>query len=54
MALALVVGLAMGDAAVVLVGGIGVRRAGVRVERWVRRALAAVLAALGVWLLAAG
>jgi threonine/homoserine/homoserine lactone efflux protein len=52
-ALALVAGAALGDCAVVL-GGVGVRRAGQRVERWVRRALAVVLAGLGVWLLVQG
>jgi threonine/homoserine/homoserine lactone efflux protein len=51
---ALVIGLALGDGAVVLFGGIGVRRAGERVERWVRRSLAVVLAGLGLWLLASG
>jgi threonine/homoserine/homoserine lactone efflux protein len=51
---ALVTGLALGDGAVVLFGGIGVRRAGERVERWVRRALAVVLAGLGLWLLVGG
>jgi threonine/homoserine/homoserine lactone efflux protein len=53
-AAALVVGLAIGDGAVVLIGGIGVRRAGERVGLWVRRALALLLAALGVWLLVTG
>jgi threonine/homoserine/homoserine lactone efflux protein len=52
-AVALVAGAALGDCAVVL-GGVGVRRAGQRVERWVRRALAVVLAGLGVWLLVQG
>lgn len=50
-AVALMIGLAMGDVAVVLLGGLGLRRGGERVGRWVRRALATVLAALGVWLL---
>jgi threonine/homoserine/homoserine lactone efflux protein len=50
-AVALMVGLATGDMAVVLLGGLGLRRGGQRVGRWVRRALAAVLAGLGVWLL---
>jgi threonine/homoserine/homoserine lactone efflux protein len=53
-ALALVVGAAIGDVAVVLLGGIGVRRAGGQLGRWVGRALAALLAALGVWLLISG
>jgi threonine/homoserine/homoserine lactone efflux protein len=48
---ALVGGAALGDAALVLLGGVGVRRAGGRAERRVRRALATVLAGLGVWLL---
>jgi len=47
-------GLAMGDASVVLLGGLGVRRAGAGVEPWVRRALAVLLAALGVWLVISG
>jgi threonine/homoserine/homoserine lactone efflux protein len=50
---ALVIGLAAGDGAVVLVG-IGVRRAGDRVALWVRRMLAVVLAGLGLWLLIDG
>ncbi len=53
-ALALVVGLAMGDGAVVFLGGVGVRRAGERTGRWVRRILAVVLAGLGLWLLFSG
>jgi threonine/homoserine/homoserine lactone efflux protein len=53
-AVALVTGAAIGDCAVVLVGGIGVRRAGEGVGRLVRRALAIVLAGLGVWLVVAG
>jgi threonine/homoserine/homoserine lactone efflux protein len=52
-AAALVGGAALGDAALVLLGGAGVRRAGDRVQRWVGRALATVLAGLGVWLLLA-
>lgn len=52
--LALVIGLAIGDGAVVLLGGIGVRRAGERVGLWVRRVLAMVLAGLGVWLIVSG
>jgi threonine/homoserine/homoserine lactone efflux protein len=51
---ALVTGAAIGDGAVVVAGGVGVRRAGEGVGRWVRRALAIVLAGLGVWLLVAG
>jgi len=53
-ALGLVVGLALGDGSVVLLGGIGVRRAGVTVRSWVRRVLAVVLAGLGVWLIVNG
>ena len=53
-ALALLIGLAIGDGAVVLFAGVGVRRAGEGVGLWVRRALAIVLAALGVWLLVNG
>jgi threonine/homoserine/homoserine lactone efflux protein len=52
--LALVVGLAAGDGAVVLLGGVGVRRAGDRAAVWVRRVLAALLAAVGVWLVLSG
>src|SRR5919197_5764749 len=47
-ALALMAGAGLGDVGVVLLGGLGVRRAGHRVARWVRRGLALVLAALGV------
>jgi len=53
-AVALMTGAAVGDGAVVLLGGIGLRRAGARVGWWVRRSLAALLAALGVWLLVSG
>jgi threonine/homoserine/homoserine lactone efflux protein len=53
-ALALVVGLAVGDGTVVLLGGLGVRRAGERVKRWVRWILATVLAGLGMWLIVGG
>jgi threonine/homoserine/homoserine lactone efflux protein len=51
---ALVLGLALGDGAVVLLGGLGLRRAGDRVGMWIRRVLALVLAGLGVWLLIQG
>jgi threonine/homoserine/homoserine lactone efflux protein len=50
-ALALLVGAGTGDLAVVLLGGLGVRRAGHHVELWTRRVLAIVLFGLGVWLL---
>ncbi len=53
-ALALLVGLAVGDGTVVLLGGLGVRRAGDRAKRWVRWILATVLAGLGVWLIVGG
>ena len=53
-ALALMAGAGLGDVGVVLLGGLGVRRAGHRVARWVRRGLALVLAALGVWLIMRG
>jgi threonine/homoserine/homoserine lactone efflux protein len=53
-ALGLVSGAAVGDCAVVLLGAIGVRRAGARIERLVFRALAVVLAGLGVWLMIEG
>jgi threonine/homoserine/homoserine lactone efflux protein len=52
-ALALMGGLALGDGAVVLLG-IGLRRAGTRVGMWVRRVLAVVLGAVGLWLLIDG
>jgi len=51
-ALALSTGVAVGDGAVVLFGGFGLRRAGERMELWVRRILATVLAALGLaWII---
>jgi threonine/homoserine/homoserine lactone efflux protein len=53
-ATALLGGTALGDLAVVLLGGMGIRRASDRVRTWVRTALAAVLAGLGVWLLVQG
>jgi threonine/homoserine/homoserine lactone efflux protein len=53
-AVALLFGLMLGDGAVVLLGGLGVRRAGERVALWVRRGLAVVLAALGVALVVRG
>jgi len=53
-ALALVIGLAVGDGTVVLLGGYGVRRAGDRVVRLVQRALATLLAGIGVWLAVSG
>jgi threonine/homoserine/homoserine lactone efflux protein len=53
-ALALMLGAAMGDARVVLLGATRLRRASPRISRWIRRALAAVLMALGAWLLLGG
>lgn len=49
-AVALITGLAIGDGAIVLLGGIGLRRARRAVVVWTGHALAAVLATLGVWL----
>jgi threonine/homoserine/homoserine lactone efflux protein len=53
-ALALMLGVGVGDFAVVLLGGLGVRRAGARAERLIQRALAVVLAGVGVWLIVIG
>lgn len=52
--LALTGGAALGDLGIVVLGAAGLRRAGQRVGRWIRRILAAILAALGVWLLVSG
>jgi len=52
--LALIGGAAAGDGAVVLLGGLGLRKAGERVAAAVRLALAMLLAGLGVWLLISG
>lgn len=49
-AVALVAGAALGDLGLVLVAGLGLRRAGEKVGRYVRLTLAAVLAGLGLWL----
>jgi len=49
-ALALMLGAAMGDACVVLLGATGLRRASPRMSRWIRRGLAAILMSLGAWL----
>ncbi len=54
MLLPLVVGVMIGDGAVVLLGGLGIRRGGVRVEKGVRRGLGLLLTGLGVWLLLTG
>jgi threonine/homoserine/homoserine lactone efflux protein len=53
-AVALIVGLAIGDGAVVLLGGVGVRRAGSHVRSWVWGVLAGLLAGLGIWLVISG
>ncbi len=49
-AAALMVGAAVGDVVVVLLGGIGLRRLGIGVRLWIRRGLALVLALLGIGL----
>lgn len=53
-ALALMIGTAIGDFGVVLLGGLGLRRAGKRVIRSAQVFLATLLAGLGVWLLVQG
>jgi threonine/homoserine/homoserine lactone efflux protein len=53
-AVAMVLGAAIGDGGVVLLGGVGVRRGGDPLGRWAGRVLAALLAALGVWLVLSG
>jgi threonine/homoserine/homoserine lactone efflux protein len=53
-ALGLLAGVGMGDAALVLAGGLGLRRAGSNVGRVLRRALALVLALLGFGLILNG
>jgi threonine/homoserine/homoserine lactone efflux protein len=53
-AVALMLGLAVGDGAVVLIGGLGLRRANERIGLWVRRVLAVILAGLGLWLIVDG
>jgi threonine/homoserine/homoserine lactone efflux protein len=50
-ALALLAGVAAGDATVVVAGGLGLRRVSAGAGEWIRRALALVLVGLGVWLL---
>jgi threonine/homoserine/homoserine lactone efflux protein len=51
---ALLLGAALGDLAVVLIGGMGIRKASERVRSWVSTWLSVVLAALGVWLMVQG
>jgi threonine/homoserine/homoserine lactone efflux protein len=53
-AVALLVGAGLGDFAVVLLGGMGIRRARGRVRAGIRTGLATVLAGLGVWLIMQG
>ena len=53
-AVVIMAGLATGDSTVVLLGGLGVRRAGGRARQWIAWALAALLAGFGVWLIATG
>lgn len=53
-AVVVMAGVATGDGAVVLLGGIGVRRASDRAGQWARWALAALLAGFGGWLLVTG
>jgi len=53
-AVAMVTGAAIGDGAVVLLGGVGVGRGGDRLGLWVGRVLATLLAALGLWLVISG
>ncbi len=53
-ALVTVIGCGSGDTAVVLIGGVGVRRASADAQQWVHRALAVVLGGFGAWFLAAG
>jgi threonine/homoserine/homoserine lactone efflux protein len=53
-ALALMLGAGVGDLGVVLLGGVGLRRASAGLARWIRRVLAVILGLLGVALIAAG
>jgi threonine/homoserine/homoserine lactone efflux protein len=53
-ALALAFGAALGDFGLVVLGGLGLRRARASVVMWIQRTLAAVLAGLGVWLIVQG
>lgn len=53
-AMALVIGAGIGDLGVVLLAGLGLRRAGQPVVLWFQRILATLLAALGVWLVVQG
>jgi threonine/homoserine/homoserine lactone efflux protein len=53
-AVVMIAGLAAGDGTVVLLGGLGVRRAHGRARQWITWALATLLAGFGVWLIATG
>jgi threonine/homoserine/homoserine lactone efflux protein len=53
-AVVMMAGLAAGDGTVVLLGGIGVRRANDRARQWITRGLATLLAGFGIWLIATG
>jgi threonine/homoserine/homoserine lactone efflux protein len=50
-AVAMIGGLAAGDAGVVLLGGWGLRRARAGLRSWIQRGLAAILGGFGCWLL---
>ena len=50
-ALAMLGGLALGDAGVVLLGGLGLRRARSGFRVWIQRGLAVLLGGLGCWLM---
>jgi threonine/homoserine/homoserine lactone efflux protein len=53
-ALAITAGLALGDATVVTLGGLGLGRARAGTRAWIQRGLAVLLAGLGIWLLLRG
>jgi threonine/homoserine/homoserine lactone efflux protein len=53
-ALAVMVGTGVGDVGVVVLSGLGLRRAGDRAVEWTQRALGGLLAGLGLWLLVSG
>jgi threonine/homoserine/homoserine lactone efflux protein len=53
-AVAITGGLALGDATVVTLGGLGLARAQRGTRAWIQRGLAVLLAALGIWLVVRG
>jgi len=53
-ALALLVGTGLGDFGVILLAGIGLRRASQPIILWAQRVLATLLASLGIWLIVQG